>query len=136
MLTGTILEASQMPIKDEYVSKTVTFVSQKGYTKDFPFRYDSIRVGDKYFDGEENVFEILSKELERNIWTVTNNLTGEVYERPIETEQNIIVKARMKLLKKENGLYYSQEYKVQPNIFIPVSTDDYFLENFTVRQVE
>lgn len=135
-VTGTVIELSPKPFQDKYVPKIVYLVNQSGYYKDFPYRYDSIKIGDKYFDGENTVFEVLDKRLEKNIWSVENNLTGTVYEQVVATNQNIEVKARVLLKQKSDGLYYNENYKVAPNAFIPFSTRDYFFENFVVRKVE
>ena len=135
-VTGTVIELSPRPFQDKYVSKIVYLVNQGGYTKDFSIRYETIRVGDKYFDGENTVFEVLDKNLERNIWSIFNNLDTRIYEREIDTNQNIVLKARVLLKQKSDGLYYNENYKVTANAFIPFSTRDYFFENFVVRKVE
>lgn len=135
-ITGTVINMSTAPLKDNYVEKIIYLVFQNGYNKDFAYRYDSIAVGGKYFDGEDYVFEVLDKWLEKNILPISNNLNGQVYEREVETTQSIVVKVKTKLIKKENGMYYGQDYKINVNSFVPFSTDNYFFENYVVRKVE
>lgn len=135
-ITGTVIELSKVPFKDKYVPKIIYIASRGGYNKDFPFRFETIKVGDKYFDGENTVFEVLDKSLERQVWSISNILTGTVYEQPVSTDQNIIVKARVLLKQKPDGLYYNENYKVTANAFIPFATGDYFFESFVVRRVE
>lgn len=135
-LTGAIIELSKTPFKDNYVEKTVYLVNQGGYTKDFPYRYDSIKKGDKYSDGQDVVFEVLDKNLEKSIWTVTNNFNGEIYEREVETTQNIVVKVKAKFKQKDDGLYYGEENKLSLNTQLPFSTSNYFFENFYIRRIE
>lgn len=135
-VTGTVIELNKNPIKDDYVEKTVYLVNQGGYNKDFPYRFDNIKIGDSYFDGESEVFKVEDKWLEKNLWTITNNLTAQVFERPIESTQNIVVKTKMKLKNKNGELYYGEDYRVQDNVFIPLATKDYFFENFAIRKIE
>lgn len=135
-VTGTVIELSPKPFADKYVKRTVYLVNQGGYAKDFPTRYETIRVGDKYFDGEATVFEVLDKSLEKNIWSISNNLTGDIYEREISTNQNIVIKAQVLLKQKSDGLYYTENYKVIANAFIPFATRDYLFEDFVIRKLE
>lgn len=135
-ITGTVVGLSKEPFHEQYVEKTIYLIYQGGYTKDFPYRFDNIRVGDSYFDGEDTVFRVEDKWLEKNILAVPNNLNAEVYERPIEATQNIVVKAKVKLKQVDGALYFGNDYKVQANAFIPFATPNYFFENFVVRKVE
>jgi len=135
-ITGTVINISKTSFKDEYVEKIIYLVYQGGYYKDFPYRYDNIKIGDTYFDGQDKVFEIIDKSLEKNIWNVANNLTAQLFERDVETTQNIVVKAKVMLKKKGNALYYSDDYKVINNSLIPFATDNYFFENFVIRKIE
>lgn len=135
-ITGTVIDLSQKPFGDRYVEKIIYLVNQSGYAKDFPYRYENIKIGDKYFDGEEYVFEVLDKRLEKNIWSIANNLTGTVYEQEVATSQNIVFKVKVKLIQKSDGLYYGEDYKVYSNAFIPFATRDYFFENFVIRKLE
>ena len=135
-ITGTVINISKTPFKDEYVEKIIYLVYQGGYYKDFPYRYDNIKIGDTYFDGQDKVFEIIDKSLEKNIWNVANNLTAQLFERDVETTQNIVVKAKVILKKKGNALYYGEDYKIIDNVYIPFATDNYFFENFAIRKIE
>ena len=135
-ITGTVIELSPKPFQDKYVQKIVYLINQGGYLKDFPFRYDNVKVGDEYFDGEATAFEVLDKRLERQVWSVQNNLTGQVLEQAVATNQNIEVKAKVLLKQKSDGFYYSENYKVIANASIPFATNNYFFENFVIRKLE
>lgn len=135
-LTGTIVDLSPSQFRESYIEKDVYLIYQGGYNKDFSYRYDSIKVGSTYSDGEDEVVRIMEKSLEKNIWPVANNFTGEIYEREIESTQNIIVKIRVKLKEKPEGLFYGEDYKVVPNASVPFATDDYYFENFQIRKIE
>lgn len=135
-LTGTVTDISANPIEEKYIAKTIYLIYQGGFNKDFSYRYDNIRIGSKYNDGVEDVVEVLEKNLEKNIWPVANNLTGEIYEREIESTQNIVVKVKVKLKETPEGLFYGEDYKITSNASVPFSTEDYFFENFQIRKIE
>lgn len=134
-ITGTVIEISKLPIKDKYVDKIIYLVNQSGYDKAFPYRYDNLQIGDKYFDGEDIVLEILDKKLEKNIWSVANNLNGQIYERDIETTQNIVAIVKVKVRKTSDGYFYGIENKLLPNLYIPFATNNYFFEGFLARKI-
>jgi len=135
-LTGTVIDVNDKPFSEKMVEKIVYLVYQGGYNEDFPYRYDNIRVGDVYNDGSGIVFEVMNKGLEKNIWPVANNFTGDIYKREITSTQNIVVKAKIKLIQKESGLFYGEDYRLAVNASIPFYTDNYYFENFQIRKIE
>ncbi len=135
-ITGSIIDISTLPFRDEYVTKVLTLAYQGGYNKDFPYRFDTLNVGDKYFDGVDTVFEVTDKELGRSIWAVSNNLNGQVYEQSVEATQNIIVKAKVKVRSREDGYYYAEEYRMVKGLQIPFSTHNYYFDKFIIGDIE
>lgn len=135
-INGTIIDLNNQPFKYKYIYKTVYLVARGGYTKDFTYMYDSINIGDKYFEGSNVVFEVLDKSLEKNIIGVQNNLNGQIYERMVETTQNILVKARIRVKQVGNEFTYGEIYEVKNNSPIPFSTNNYFLSDFVIRSIE
>lgn len=134
-ITGTVIQISKNPIQEKEKEIIVTLVNQGGYIKDAPYKYDSIKVGDTYFNGEKTTLKILNKYLESNIWTVTSD-TGEVFERNIYSTQNIIVKVKLLVQEKKTGLFYGEEQKVQVNASPTFGTNDTFFEGFFIRKIE
>jgi hypothetical protein len=120
--SGTIIDISEKPFKKKYIEKIVSLIKASGYNKDFPFPYENIVIGDKYFDGEDYVFEVLDKKLQKQIWTVTNNLTGQLYEREVETSQGIIIKAKIKVKEVDKYLVYGEDQIVSLNRNLNIST--------------
>ena len=118
------------------MERIVTLVKQGGYTKDTPYYYENIKVGDTYFNGKEVVFEVLDKRLDKQLWTITNNLTAETFEREIDTSKNIVVKAKIKCVLKNGQCVFAQEQILMPGKDINASTLTYFLNGFTVVRVE
>lgn len=135
-VTGTIISISKKPFNGSRKWRIVYLVNPGGYTKDFPYRFENVNIGDKYFDGEEYTFEVLDKKLEKNIWSIANNLNAQVYEREITTTQNIVVKARIKVLEKDSQLYFGEEHRVIINSGVPIATPNFFFEGFAVRKIE
>jgi hypothetical protein len=133
---GTILDINKTNFNDKYKEKIIYLVNTGGWSKDAPYRYDNIKVGDKLFDGESVVFEVLDKKLQKNIWAVTNNFDAQIYEREVETTQNIIVKAKMKVKEINNTLIFGEEYRIYPNASPPLVTDNFSYDGFTIRKIE
>lgn len=135
-INGTIEDMSNAPFKYKYLDKIVYLINRSGYAKDFPYIYNSINIGDKYFDGTTNAFEILDKSLETQTWAVTNNFNAQVYERTVDTTQNIVMKARIKVRQEGNYLIYGEQYRVTNNALIPFSTNNLFLSDFVIRSIQ
>lgn len=136
-VTGTILYLGKNPIKETYVQKTVYLVLIGGYKKSSPYFYNSIAIGDKYFDGNRNVFEIIDKKLEKNVFAVTNNLTGLVSEGETDTTQDIIVTTKMNLLEKNNLLVFGQNQVVSIGNKLNLSTNGGLsLNDFAISKIE
>lgn len=135
-LTGSVMELSPKPIEEKFEEKIIYLVSRGGFMKDFPYRYDSIQSKDRYFDGEDVVFEVIEKTLEKNIWAEGNDLTSTFYEGEVTATQNIVVKARMKVQKKGDFYLYGEENVVNVNAYVPIATNNYLFESFNIRKIE
>lgn len=133
-IIGNVTEISDKPFQDKYVDKVIFLVYHTGYNKDFPYRYDTINLGDTYFDGEDYSFKILDKRLVKNIWMFSNNNTGQAYEQSIETVQNIEVKAKIRVREINNEFYYG-DYKIITNASVPFATSNFVYEGFEIRKI-
>lgn len=135
-VSGTVIDMSTKPIVDKYVTKTVYMTKKDAYTKDYPYTYDNIKIGDKSFNGVTTIFQVLDKKLEPQIWSVSNNLTGSVVENRIETNQNIIVKAQVKGVLKNGRIFFAEEQALSEGKDINVSTTNYTFRDFIVSRIE
>lgn len=133
-ITGTVIEISREPFQDKYVEKNVTLIKKEGYTKDNPFFYDSIYIGDKYFDGKENVFEITGKKLEPTSVSVSD-LYGNIKEREISSRQDIIINAKVLARQDDSGFYFGQENLLSPGGYLTVLTQNLKLEELVIAKV-
>jgi hypothetical protein len=135
-ITGTVVEMSEKPFIEKMKVITVTLVNQGGYTADSTSKYDQIKIGDSFFNGQQETLKILDKSLEKNIILVPNNLTGEVYEQSNSAVQNIVVKAKLLVSEYHSQYFYGGNYKILMNSAAPISTDNYLFDGFAIRKIE
>ncbi len=109
--SGTIIQLDNKPFVSSFEEKTIYLVKNNP----LPWEYDSILVGDKYFDGENETFEILDKSLK-------------------ETALNI--KAKIKLKKIGQQYVYGEEQTVLPGKEIFLITNRSVLNNFHIAKIE
>ncbi len=134
-ITGTIIDIGPEPFNHEYVEKEILLTHEEGYFKDLPFAYENIKVGDKYFDGTGEVFEVIDKRLKRKI-LVAADLSGRLIEQEVTSVQNIIVTAKVKVRKDGDRLIYGEEQILSPGARINFSTPNYNYQDFIVLSVE
>jgi hypothetical protein len=89
--SGTVINISEKPIKEKYEEKTIILTKRNAN----PWEYDSIRIGDFYFDGKEKVFEVLEKTA-KDTQTLTSDIFGNYPETIPELRRYIFVKAKSK----------------------------------------
>ncbi len=134
---GTILYLGSTPLQDKYVEKTVYLVNPAAYRKSTPYLYDSIKIGDKYYNGNQTVFQILDKKLEKNVFAVVNNFTSQVSEGATDTTQDIVIIAKMRLIQKNNLLFFGGDQLIQVGDKINLSTDGGLnLNDFVVSAIK
>lgn len=122
--SGTITDLSEKPFEDKYIEKTV-YLNRPDAA---PWEYDAIKIGDKYFDGKNIVFQILDK----SSFDVQGLVAG-VNTQPLK---NITVKVNV-LVKNVNGQYvYGEEQIVAPGKIFYVSTQGFSFNNFLISKVE
>ncbi len=127
--SGTVIELSNKPINDTYITKTVVLTKKTGY----PWEYDAIKIGDKYFDGKETVFRVTKKTS-----VDTENLTDDVfgnYPGGTEHKKYIVVQADIKVEKTKEGLIFGEEQLIMPGKTINISTSNFKFEGFKVAKV-
>ncbi len=134
-LYGTVIDLSPSLFKDKYAEKTITLVARGAYYKDDPTLYNSIRIGDNYFDGRSYVFQITGKKLENNIFAVVNNFTGQVTEGQTDATQNIVVKANILVLEKDNQLVFAGDQILHVGDKFVFSTSNFSFDGFTITSI-
>jgi len=123
--SGTIIEISKKPIVNKYVEKTVYL--QKYYA--YRWESESINIGDRFNNGEENILEIIDKQIIEGTTLFTNPVGNEVRDR-------LIIKVKMKLKLIENKYVFGEEQLLVPGQTISLTTKDFIYEDFKVFKIE
>lgn len=135
-LYGTVIDLSPVPFNEKYVKKTITLVERGSYYEDDPSAYNDIQVGEKYFDGENNIFQIIGKSHEKNIIPVANILTGQAYSAQITATENIIIKAKIMVLQKDNQLIFAGNQILRTGSKFMFSTSNFDFSQFTIDSIQ
>ena len=132
---GTVVDLSSTPFKDKYVEKTLYLVNRSAFYKDDPSVYDSIQIGDKYFDGMNDIFVVTDKSLQKNIFAITNNFTGQVLEGQTDATQNIVVKAKILVLEKNGQAIFAGNQILHVGSKFTFSTSNFDFSNFVISSI-
>lgn len=134
-ISGTIIEVSESEFEDKYSEKIITFMDEGAYTVDNPFLFNSIQIGDQYFDGEEVVFEVLDKHLKKTLLLATDQ-HGYVHGRQIPSVQNILVQAKIVVNEKDGCLYFGEEKLITVGSSLFISTANFkFGNDFIIGEI-
>ncbi len=127
--SGTIIDISSIPFKDQYEDKLITIY--KPHIKQDS--YDQIKVGDSYFNGSQKALEIVAKEA---VPTQLNFVGDDGYIQSPIGLLDVTVTLRMKV-KKINGAYiYQEEVGITPGKNLEFATDNYFFDQFSILRIE
>ena len=127
-ITGTVIEISKQEFDDKYEQKIVTLTKKLSY----PWEYDAIKIGDKYFDGEGVVFEVLTKH-QVPTTTITNDVYGNVVP---ESMMYVSIKAKIKVKAKNGQLLFAEEKLLTPGTELNVSLENFGFNRFYVSKIE
>lgn len=136
-LSGTVIEMSDTPIKHKYVEKIITI--SKGYVLDW--EYDDIMVGDKYFNGEDFVFEILKKESvdeASNILNFDSTYTGSavgVMSFP-QSRKRINLTARVRVKEIDGYNVFGEEQVISTGKDFFLSLPSVILNNYRITSIK
>jgi hypothetical protein len=129
--SGTILQISEKPIKDKLVEKTVILTKRAAE----PWEYDSIKIGDYYFNGQEKTFIIIDKTA-KETQTLTTDIFGNYPDINPETKKYIFLKAKIKVKKEGSNLLYGEEQLLSVGKNLNIATNNLLLENYKVASIE
>jgi len=129
--SGTIIELSEKPIKEIYQEKIIYITKPFAY----PWEHESINIGDKYFDGQENVVEVLDKQTsdEVNVFVPYKSV---ISQNLSQTRQQIIIKLKIKGQKKDNQFVFGEEQIIAPGKTINLATDNFQFQDYIVTKVD
>jgi hypothetical protein len=129
--SGTITQISEKPIEDKLTEKTVILTKRAAD----PWEYDSIKVDDFYFDGQEKTFVIIDKTA-KETQTLTSDLFGNYPDISPETKKYIFLKAKIKVKKEGNNFLYGEEQLVSLGKTLNIATNSLLLENYKVASID
>ena len=129
--SGTVIDISEKPFKDQYEYKTVTL-----YRKLInPWEYEEIHVGDTLRNGKDIIFEVLSKERGEANDLVLSDF-GKMINPDVEPYRYATIKIRVRLKKVENVYFFGEEMMIAPGRGFPIVINDFAYNDFTVTKVE
>lgn len=129
-VNGTITDLSEDELTDKYIDKTVILTKKYAY----PWEYDAIKIGDKYNNGENNVFEVLDKK-SSDTSVLYSDQTG-ITSSSSDQRKYINVKAQIKV-KEKNGQYiFGEEQIIQAGRPIIISTPNFSFNEFYIGSVQ
>ncbi|HJX59393.1 hypothetical protein A2V61_00625 [Candidatus Woesebacteria bacterium RBG_19FT_COMBO_47_8] len=131
LITGTIMEISKEPFNDEYVEKTVYLTKKYAY----PWEYDAIKIGDKYFDGENVVFEVVSKN-QKATSVIENDYYGNFNAGTLDSVRYISVKAKIKALKRDGAFYFGELKLLNSGSFLEIWTPNFNFQDFVIGSIQ
>jgi len=129
--SGTIVDLATQPIKDKYIDKIVYLSKPFAYT----WEYDGIKAGDKFFDGEENVIEILDK-FSGEYTSITSSNKNIVDQSSPQTRQGITVKLKLKGKIVDGKFVFGDDQVISPGKIVYLSTDNFSFTDYLVSKVE
>jgi hypothetical protein len=129
--SGTIIELSEKPIKEKYQEKTIYVLKSFAY----PWEYEAIKIGDQYFDGQENVAEVLEKQTtdEANVLVPYKSIIPQSF---FQTRQQIIIKLKLKGQIKDNQFVFAEEQIIAPGKTINLATQNFQFQDFVITKLE
>ncbi|MCX6732684.1 MAG: hypothetical protein NTV98_04045 [Candidatus Roizmanbacteria bacterium] len=129
--SGTIIDMSDQPIKENNVEKIIYLT--KKYT--YPWEFDEIELGDSFSNGKQIIFEILDKAKGETNEVLTNEI-GKLISTDSETYRYIIIKAKIQVKEIDNKLFFAEELTISPGRGLGFITDHSTLNDYFVSKVE
>lgn len=129
-LGGTIMDISSNPFPDIREERIVTLTKKAAYE----WEYDSLIIGDTYFDGTDTMLEIIDKTA-RDTSMLQSDVWGNY---PAYTEQMkyITVKAKVKVQNQDGKLILGEEYPLIPGVYVRMGTNNYVFDDYKVSHIE
>lgn len=117
--------------QDKLVEKEIYLTKRLAY----PWEYDAIRIGDKYFDGENVVFEILDKSAADTTFLSTDQY-GSGGPGTTENRMYITVKAKIMVHEIDSKYVYGEDNIIVPGVETALATQSFDFNQFVVSKIE
>jgi hypothetical protein len=131
-VAGEILKIDNKPIQEKYVERIITLWRYEGQSQNNPNVFENIKIGESYFDGEDKVFVVLSKEL------VDLQMTGAnaSYFHQRGNMKHILITAKVKLLEEGDLLFFPDGQPVRFRQGLNIFTDHNLFDWYLVVGIE
>lgn len=134
-VSGTVIEISQKPFQEKYTDKTIILSKQYAY----PWEFNAIKIGEKFFNGENTAFEVIDKTegdvsriLSPQRTSTSNILSGSVFEQ----RQSIGVKAKIKVKEVGDQLIFGEEQRIYVGKTLNILTSSFSFTDFVIAGIE
>lgn len=130
-ISGTVIQLSTKPFEEKFITKTITLTKKNVY----PWEYETIRVGDTYFDGQQTVFTVLDKK-STDISVQAPDIYGNSTDLTLDLKKYIVVRAKIKVQEKNNQFIFGEEQVINPGKIINISTSNFTFSEYVVGGIE
>lgn len=131
LITGSVLEISEEPLKDDYQEKLVSIIKENAYT----WEYNAIKVGDSYSDGKDVVFEVLNKKILGSSSFYKVDIYSNISPNTLNPTLRVSVTAKIKVKEKNGKLLWGEEKIIKPGSPLPISTSSFDFQDFYISAV-
>ncbi len=130
-VTGTVIALESMPFNDNLQERTITIHKRNAYA----WEYDAIKVGDVYFDGVQNILEVIDKSSEDTSSFATENY-GKDVNPVLESRKNITVKLKVKVRIDNKQLILGEDQVLNTGKIMSLSTSNFIFDNYFLTKVD
>lgn len=129
-ISGTIVSLSDEPFPHNESKKEVTFIKKWAE----PWEFDAIQVGDKYNNGEEDIFEILDKKV---AYANTEYFAKSGNNYPIYSEQkvHITITASVSVREENNTIIFGEDQILRLGKEVNLSTEKYTFIDYLISEI-
>lgn len=129
-ITGTVIAVNETPIEDIYLEKEIVLFKKFSY----PWEFDEIEIGDKYFDGEESVFEITGKR-KTSTAIIDADAFGNLNPSIITGTNFIVLDVNIRVKQQNETFIFAEEQTLARGKSLVISTANFDYSNFTIASI-
>jgi len=137
MITGSVMSISQTEPEEDYLTKKITLSNlskQYAYYTDSTDEFESIKIGDNYFDGQDIAFRITDKYLKARS-VAFPDINGKPVINTLNVNQHIYIDAEIKVKVIDNMYFYGEEQRVAPGANLNIITNSQDFSRYTVVSI-
>jgi hypothetical protein len=129
--TGTVIQISDSPFKEIVYEKEISLIKRSALNDE----YSSIKVGDSYNNGENTVFEILSKN-NYDTFYLGRDSNGDTSPYAMEQRKSIVLKAKIQVKKSGEEYIFGEEQIIKKGKPFILSTNTLAFNDYYVFDIQ